>query len=132
MATNPNFKPPKPVSRSTQLIAAMHLAALTALSNAPQGRLKQSALMQAIEEAVELNEWARAVYETTGHIRWRSIFAFASVGLVKAGYVTKERGGGPSLTRDGLQSQSPLTGHSFCQKLKDATKYGKKAKLPAA
>jgi len=87
-----NPKPQKPVSRSTQLIAAMHLAALTALTNAPQGQLKQSALMQAIEEAVELDDWARAVYQTTGNIRWRSIFAFASVGLVKAGYVTKGRG----------------------------------------
>ena len=35
--------------------------------------------------------WALDVYET-GNTRWRSIFAFASVGLVKGGYVTKSRG----------------------------------------
>jgi restriction system protein len=116
MATNP--KPPKPVSRSTQLIVAMHLAALSALSNAPQGRLKQSALMQAIEEAVELDEWARAVYETTGHIRWRSIFAFASVGLVKAGYVTKDRGGWTITDRGQAAIAKPFDGTQFLAEIK--------------
>jgi len=87
-----NLKPKKPVSRSAQLIAAMHQAALHALANAPDGQLRQSAVMQAIEEAVELDDWASAVYETTGNIRWRSIFAFDSIGLVKAEYVTKSRG----------------------------------------
>jgi restriction system protein len=53
--------------------------------------LQKSALLQAIEAAVSLDEWALDVYET-GNTRWRSIFAFASVGLVKGGYVTKSRG----------------------------------------
>lgn len=81
----------KPPSRSDQLIAAMHHAALSALAAAPDGQLQKSALMQAIESRVALDDWAREAYDN-GNVRWRSIFAFASVGLVKGGYVTKLRG----------------------------------------
>jgi restriction system protein len=82
----------KEMSRSRVLIASMHRAALSALSEAPGGRMKQGDLMRAIESLVPLDEWAVETYETTGNVRWRSIFAFASVGLVKAQYVVKERG----------------------------------------
>jgi len=82
----------KEMSRSRQLIASMHRAALSALAEAPGGQLTQGDLMRAIESRVPLDDWAREAYETTGNIRWRSIFAFASVGLVKAQYVVKDRG----------------------------------------
>ena len=81
----------KPPSRSDALIAAMHHAALSALVAAPQGQLSVGSLMRAIESQVPLDDWARTLYDN-GNTRWRSIFAFASVGLVKAGYVTKSRG----------------------------------------
>lgn len=70
----------------------MHRAALIALSQAPNGQLHKSDLMQSIEANVSLDEWAWTVYQSSGNIRWQSIFAFASVGLVKGGYVTKSRG----------------------------------------
>ncbi|TXI50504.1 MAG: restriction endonuclease [Lysobacter sp.] len=82
----------KPLSRSLKLIADMHFAALKALSEAKGGQLRKSDLLAEIENRVELDEWARTTYETTGQVRWRSLFAFASVGLVKGGYVTKSRG----------------------------------------
>jgi restriction system protein len=82
----------KSLSRSDQLIVSMHHAALSALAESPDGQLRASDLMHAIEASVPLDEWARTVYEGSGNTRWRSIFAFASVGLVKAGYVTKSRG----------------------------------------
>jgi len=78
-------------SRSDALIAAMHHAALKALAAAPNGQLQKQALMQTIESTVQLDDWARTVYDN-GNTRWRSIFAFASVGLVKGGFVTKSRG----------------------------------------
>jgi restriction system protein len=78
-------------SRSARLIAAMHHAALTALAASPHGRLHVDAILQAIEATANLDDWARVVYDN-GNTRWRSIFAFASVGLVKGGYVTKSRG----------------------------------------
>lgn len=80
------------LSRSDTLITAMHEAALRALAAAPGGQLKASALKQAIEANVPLDDWACETYATTGHTRWRSILAFSSVGMVKAGYVSKERG----------------------------------------
>ena len=82
----------KTPSRSDTLITAMHEAALRALAAAPGGQLKASALKQAIEATVPLDDWARETYTSTGHTRWRSILAFSSVGMVKAGYVSKERG----------------------------------------
>ena len=81
----------KQPSRSDILIAAMHHAALTALAAAPNRQLQKQALMQAIESTVPLDDWACTVYDN-GNTRWRSIFAFASVGLTKGGYVTKSDG----------------------------------------
>ena len=81
----------KQPSPSAALIAAMHYAALTALTVSPNGQLHKEQILQAIKSTVALDEWARVVYDN-GNTRWRSIFAFASVGLVKGGYVTKSRG----------------------------------------
>jgi restriction system protein len=69
----------------------MHHAALTALAASPDGHLRKDQVLQAIEATANLDDWARVVYDN-GNTRWRSIFAFASVGLVKGGYVTKLRG----------------------------------------
>lgn len=81
----------KPISRSSRLIAVMHHAALTALAVCPNGQLRKDQILQAIEATVALDDWAREPYDN-GNTRWRSIFAFASVGLSKGGYVTKLRG----------------------------------------
>ncbi len=60
-------------------LAAMHHAALKALAAAPNSQLKVGTLLQAIEFTVLLDDWSRTVYDN-GNTRWRSIFAFASVG----------------------------------------------------
>ena len=82
---------PRALSRSGKLISDMHFAALTALSSVAEGQMRHTELMSEIERRVPLDEWAKQRYETSGNIRWRSIFAFASVGLVKAGYVRKAK-----------------------------------------
>ena len=106
----------KPPSRSDVLIAAMHHAALKALAAAPNGQLKVGALMQAIESTVPLDDWARTVYDN-GNTRWRSIFAFASVELVKGGYVTKSRGVW-SITDEGRAVvAAPYDGPAFLKEL---------------
>ncbi len=61
----------KTPSRSDALITAMHEAALRALAAAPGGQLKASALKQAIEATVPLDDWARETYASTGHTRER-------------------------------------------------------------
>lgn len=93
----------------------MHEAALRALAAAPGGQLKARALKQAVEATVPLDDWARETYATTGHTRWRSILAFSSVGMVKAGYVSKERGvwtllpGGRAVLDKGIEPKAYLT-----------------------
>ena len=82
----------RPLSRSDKLITDMQFAALSALSLAPRGQLRRGELMAAVERVVSLDDWAKEIYETSGNIRWRSIFGFSSVGLVKAGYVKKDKG----------------------------------------
>jgi restriction system protein len=82
----------RPLSRSDKLITDMHHAALVALAESQNGQLRHSDLMAEIERNVPLDDWAREIYESSGNTRWRAIFAFSSVGLVKAGYVSKSRG----------------------------------------
>lgn len=82
----------KHLSPSKKLIAAMHYAALNALQAAPQGCLRNRDVLSAIEQNTTLDDWALVKYEGSGNTRWRSIFAFSSVGLVKGGYVTKAKG----------------------------------------
>jgi restriction system protein len=82
----------KPLSRSGQLISATHHAALQALAAAPDGQLRRRDLIRAIEQAVPMDDWALEGLAATGGIRWQKIFGFSSVGLVKAGWVVKERG----------------------------------------
>lgn len=82
----------KPLSPSKKLIAAMHYAALNALSLAPLGCLHSREVLQAVEQNTTLDDWALVKYEGSGNTRWRSIFAFSSVALMKGGYVTKAKG----------------------------------------
>ena len=90
----------------------MFYAALSALDKAPNGQLKKSQLHQAIESGVELDDWAKESYDS-GLIRWQSIFAFASIGLKRAGYVTKQ-GGTWAITQEGRQVvHQPYDGQAF-------------------
>ncbi len=103
----------KSLSRSDLLIANMHHAALRALAQAPGGQLRKSDLMHAIEANVPLDDWARTVYEGSGNTRWRSIFSFASVGLVKGGYVTKSRGIWTITDEGRAVAEQPFNGPAF-------------------
>ena len=108
----------KLLSRSDQLIASMHHAALQALAQAPGGQLRKRDLMQAIEAKVPLDEWARTVYEGSGHTRWRSIFNFSSVGLLKGGYVTNEARGIWRITDEGrVVATQPFDSSAFLTEL---------------
>ncbi len=90
----------------------MFYAALSALDKAPNGQLKKSQLLQAIKSGVELDDWAKESYDS-GLIRWQSIFAFASIGLKRAGFVTKQ-GGTWAITQEGRQVvHQPYDGQAF-------------------
>ena len=45
-----------------------------------------------IEKRVELDSWAKEVYEKSGYTRWKSILHFFSIDLIKAGYLIKKSG----------------------------------------
>jgi restriction system protein len=91
----------------------MHHAALKALAAAPNGQLQKRTLLQAIESNVPLDDWALTVYDN-GNTRWHSIFGFASVGLVKGGYVTKSSLGMWVITAEGRAvANAPFDGPAF-------------------
>jgi restriction system protein len=94
----------------------MHQAALTALTASPTGQLHKDQIMQAIETAAHLDDWACVVYDN-GNTRWRSIFAFASVGLVKGGYVTKSRGVWAITAEGRAVANEPYDGPAFLAEL---------------
>ena len=45
-----------------------------------------------VENRVQLDDWAKATYEKSGYIRWKSIFQFYSIYCIKAGYLIKKNG----------------------------------------
>ena len=101
------------LSRSGKLISDMHFAALTALASVADGQMRHAELMSEIERHVPLDEWAKQRYETSGNVRWRSIFAFASIRLVKAGYVRKAKSIW-TITDEGIRSiKDPFEAREF-------------------
>jgi restriction system protein len=121
----------KQPSRSSRLIPAMHHAALKALAAAPNGQLQKGALLQTIESTVPLDDWALTVYDN-GNTRWRSIFAFASVGLVKGGYVTKSSLGIWFITDEGRAVvHAPFDGSAFLAEVNRRYQAWKSSQLTA-
>lgn len=108
----------------------MHHAALTALAASPTGQLHKEQIMQTIESTVALDDWARVIYDN-GNTRWRSIFAFASVGLVKGGYVTKSRGVW-AITEEGRAvANAPFDGPEFLAEVNRRYQAWKSSQLTA-
>lgn len=56
------------------------------------GEMSLTEIMKRVEDRVELDDWARAVYEKTRYTRWQSILHFFSIDCVKAGFLIKRRG----------------------------------------
>ena len=121
----------KPASRSSRLIAAMHHAALTALAASPNGQLRKDQILRAIETTAHLDDWALAVYDN-GNTRWHSIFGFASVGLVKGGYVTKSSLGMWVITDEGrVVAKAPFDGPAFLAEVNRRYQAWKSSQLTA-
>lgn len=47
-------------------------------------------LLMEVEKRAELDDWAKGIYEKSGYVRWRSVLAFFSIDLIKAGYIVKK------------------------------------------
>ena len=77
------------MSRTIDLAKELEYQTLKALS-ANGGELSTTHLKEILKEKVELDDWAKGVYEKTGYIRWESTLQFYSIDLVKAGFITKK------------------------------------------
>lgn len=77
------------MSRTIDLAKELEYQTLKALS-ANGGELSTVHLKEILKEKVELDDWAKGVYEKTGYIRWESTLQFYSIDLVKAGFITKK------------------------------------------
>lgn len=89
------------MSKTIELAKELEYQTLKALSE-NGGELARSQLMEILREKVPLDDWAKAVLEKTGYIRWEAILQFYSIDLVKAGFITKNRKNGTwYITEDG-------------------------------
>lgn len=78
-------------SRSRQLAAKVTYCALQVLAE-KGGEAAARDVLAEIEKRVELDDWAKEVYEKSGYIRWKSILHFFSIDLIKAGFLIKKSG----------------------------------------
>lgn len=79
------------MSKSRQLASKVIFAALTILKE-KGGQSPGKEVIAEVEKRVELDDWARAVYEKSGYVRWQSILHFFSIDCIKAGFLVKKKG----------------------------------------
>lgn len=79
------------LSRSRELTAKVIFAALQVL-NDKGGQANGKEVIVEIGQRVALDDWAKAVYEKSGYVRWQSILHFHSIGCIKAGFLVKKSG----------------------------------------
>ena len=79
------------LSRSRELAARVIYAALQILKERG-GESPGREVLEEVEKRVTLDEWAKAVYEKSGYVRWQSMLHFFSIDCIKAGYLVKKKG----------------------------------------
>jgi len=79
------------LSRSHQLAAKVMYAALKILQE-KGGEAPGREIIAEVEKRVDLDDWAKEVYEKSGYIRWESILHFFSIDCIKAGFLLKKKG----------------------------------------
>jgi len=78
------------LSKTKELASIVLFAALQIVQER-NGESPKHILIE-IENRVQLNDWAKATYEKSGYVRWRSILQFYSIYCIKAGYLIKNNG----------------------------------------
>jgi restriction system protein len=79
------------LSRSRELGARVICAALQILKE-KGGEAPGRDVLAEVEKRVPLDDWAKAIYEKSGYVRWQSILHFFSIDCIKAGYLIKKKG----------------------------------------
>ncbi|MBD2137656.1 restriction endonuclease [Anabaena sp. FACHB-1237] len=78
-------------SKSWQLAEKIIFAALQILKE-NEGQLQGKQVIEEVEKRVDLDDWAKARYEKSGYIRWRSVLHFYTIDCIKAGFLLKNKG----------------------------------------
>lgn len=81
----------KKLSQSKQLASKLIYAAVKILVE-KGGEAPGKVVIDEVGQRVQLDDWAKAVYEKSGYTRWRSILHFFSIDLIKAGFLIKKQG----------------------------------------
>lgn len=81
----------KKLAPSKQSAAKTIFATLNILKKAG-GQLPGKQVIDTIRQTVELSDWEKETYETTGYIRWESILHFYTIDCIKAGFLRKNKG----------------------------------------
>ena len=79
------------ISKSRYLASRVIFAALSILKE-KGGQAPGREVVAEIEKRVELDDWAKAVYEKSGYVRWQSTLHFFSIDCIKAGFLVKKKG----------------------------------------
>ena len=79
------------LSPSRQLASRVIFAALQILKE-KGGEAPGREVVAEVEKRVQFDDWAKAIYEKSGYVRWQSILHFFSIDCIKAGYLIKKKG----------------------------------------
>jgi restriction system protein len=78
-------------SPSRQLAAKVIFAAFQILKE-KGGEAPGREVVAEVGRRVQLDDWAKAIFEKTGYIRWQSLLHLFSIDCTKAGYLLKKKG----------------------------------------
>lgn len=79
------------MSRSRELASKVIFAALQILKE-KGGEAAGRDVVAEVAKRVQFDEWATAIYEKSGYVRWQSILHFFSIDCIKAGFLIKKKG----------------------------------------
>lgn len=82
----------RPEISKTRAVAnkTLHLALQILKENGSE--MSRHDLTKVIEERAQFDEWELGAYPKTGYTRWKAIFHFYSIGLIKSGLLVKKKG----------------------------------------
>ena len=78
------------MSRAKDLATKVVFAAMQILKE-KGGQAPGREVVAEVENRVQLDDWAKHVFPTTGYVRWQSVLHFFSIECVKAGYLIKKK-----------------------------------------
>ena len=76
----------------TRRVAAKVVHAAFEILRENGGEMRSRDVTRLVEERIELDNWAKERYETSGYIRWQTFLHFFTGDCVKAGFLVKKSG----------------------------------------